>query len=181
MRPARTAAALAAALALGGCASTVATAIKITDNDPDLITINREAQLAYEKGEDAKAEALYRSLARRMPTDSETWIRLGNLYARRNLPEDAAAAYQRALLANNTEVRAWHNLGVVRLRQAYAALLQAYANLTPANPLYRQVEAALEHLAQLPLLKEEAQAARARGAPAPAPTTAAAEPPQEKP
>jgi len=145
--------ALAAALSLGGCASTVASAIKLTDNDPDVITINRDAQLAYEKGEDAKAEALYRSLARRMPTDSETWVRLGNLYARRNLPDDAAAAYQRALVANNSEVRAWHNLGVVRLRQAYAALLQAYANLSPQNPLYRQVEQALEYLSQLPMLK----------------------------
>ena len=129
----------------------------MTDNDPDVLTINRDAQLAYEKGEDAKAETLYRSLARRMPTDSETWLRLGNLYARRNLPDDAAAAYQRALIANNTEVRAWHNLGVVRLRQAYAALLQAFANLPPQNPLYRQVEATLEQLSQLPMLKDEVQ------------------------
>ena len=154
---------LAAALALGGCASTVASAIKLTDNDPDVITINRDAQLAYEKGEDAKAEALYRSLARRMPTDSETWVRLGNLYARRNLPDDAAAAYQRALVANNSEVRAWHNLGVVRLRQAYAALLQAYANLSPQNPLYRQVEQALEYLSQLPMLKDDVPPVPAAG------------------
>ncbi len=152
---------LAAALALSGCASTVASAIKLTDDDPDVITINRDAQLAYEKGEDAKAETLYRSLARRMPTDSETWVRLGNLYARRNLPDDAAAAYQRALIANNSEVRAWHNLGVVRLRQAYAALLQAFANLQPQSPLYRQVEATLDQLSQLPMLKDDVQPAPA--------------------
>ena len=143
-----------ALLALAGCTTTVATAIKALDNEPDLITINREAQLAYESGEDAKAEVLYRSLVRRMPNDSETWLRLGNLYARSNHADEAANAYQKALIANNGDPRAWHNLGVVRLRQAWAAMLQAHSNLEPKDPLYGNVEALIKHLGQLPLLGE---------------------------
>lgn len=142
----------AAILAMAGCTTTMATAIKALDNEPDLITINREAQLAYESGEDAKAEVLYRSLVRRMPNDSETWLRLGNLYARSNHADEAANAYQKALIANSGDPRAWHNLGVVRLRQAWASMLQAHTNLDPRDPLYGNVEVLIKHLGQLPLL-----------------------------
>jgi len=49
------------------------------------------------------------------------------------------------------------------LCQAYAALLQAYANLSPQNPLYRQVEQALEYLSQLPMLKDDVPPVPAAG------------------
>lgn len=157
---------LCAAIVLlqAACTSTVATAIRALDNDPDLVTINREAQLAYESGEDAKAEALYKSLVRKMPNDAETWLRLGNLYARSNHPDEAANAYQKALIANSADPRAWHNLGVVRLRQAWASMLQAYSNLDPGDPLYRNVEETIKHLSQLPLL--EAGPSRSAAVPA---------------
>src|SRR4051812_48449517 len=145
---------LASVLLVSGCATGVATAIKALDNEPDLVTINREAQFAYESGEDARAEVLYRSLVRRMPNDSETWLRLGNLYARSNHADEAANAYQKALIANNSDPRAWHNLGVVRLRQAWASMLQAHSNLDPKDPLYENVEAVIKHLGQLPLLQD---------------------------
>ena len=154
---------LVAAIALGGCSAAVSTAIKAIDNAPDLVTINREAELAYESGEAAKAEALYKSLARRVPTDAEIWLRLGNLYARNNRPDEAANAYQRALMINNAESRAWHNLSVVRLRQAWAALLQAQATTGAKDALAPQVDAALEHLAKLPALETEPRRAGPMG------------------
>jgi len=138
-----------------GCTTTVGSVIKALDSDPDLITINQEAQLAYEGGELAKAEALYRSLARRMPNDAETWLRLGNLYARSNRPDEAANAYQRALMADNAEARAWHNLGVVRLRQAWASMIQAQASVKPKDSLAPQVDSLLDHLGKLPQLEAE--------------------------
>jgi tetratricopeptide (TPR) repeat protein len=153
------AALLAAAAACAGCAGGNAWEAKPLDPDVDLVTINREAELAYESGESAKAEALYKSLVRKMPNDAETWFRLGNLYARNNRPDEAANAYQKALLANNADPRAWHNLGVVRLRQAWAAMLQAYDNLKPDNPLYASVEATLREMEKIPLLEPEAKAA----------------------
>ncbi len=144
--------------ALPGCGTTtVSSALRALDNEPDLITINREAELAYESGEAAKAEALYKNLARRMPNDSETWLRLGNLYARNNRPDEAANAYQRALMANNADPRAWNNLAVVRLRQAWAALLQAQFNSKDKTQLAVQTDANLEQLAKLPMLEGESR------------------------
>lgn len=129
------------------------------DNDPDVITINREAQLAYEGGENAKAEALYKSLVRKMPNDAETWFRLGNLYARANRPDEAANAYQRSLISNNANARAWHNLGVIRLRQAWAAMLQAQENLKPDTPLHQAVDQVLKELEKMPIVDADGKAA----------------------
>ena len=156
-RDVRLAALLAAAAACAGCATGNDYEAKPLDPDADLVTINREAELAYESGEAAKAEALYKSLVRRMPNDSETWFRLGNVYARNNRPDEAANAYQRALLANNADARAWHNLGVVRLRQAWASMLQAHENLRPDMPLYESVEAVLKQLEKIPLIDADAR------------------------
>ncbi|MGE5640475.1 MAG: tetratricopeptide repeat protein [Clostridia bacterium] len=158
MRRAVLAAFLAAAAACAGCTGGSAWEAKPLDPDADLVTINREAELAYESGEAAKAEALYKSLVRKMPNDAETWFRLGNLYARNNRPDEAANAYQKALLANNADPRAWHNLGVVRLRQAWAAMLQAYDNLKSGDPLYESVEATLRDLEKIPLIEPDAKA-----------------------
>ncbi|MBV8031890.1 MAG: tetratricopeptide repeat protein [Betaproteobacteria bacterium] len=155
-------AALLAALALGGCANG-SSPMQMFDGDPDVVTINREAELAYESGDAAKAEALYKSLARRMPNDAETWFRLGNLYARANRPDEAANAYQRALIANNTNARAWHNLSVIRLRQAWAAMLQAHDNLKPDSPLYAEVETVLKQLEQIRLVDPDGKNAPAPG------------------
>jgi len=145
------------AASLGGCTAAVSTAIKTLDKDPDLVSINREAELAYESGEAAKAEALYKNLVRRMPNDAETWMRLGNLYARNNRPEEAAAAYQKALAIDSNEAKAWNNLGVVRLRQAWAALIQARATVAAKSPLAEQLDTTLEHLGKLPLLEAESK------------------------
>jgi len=146
-----------AALA-AGCTSSGGV-MKSFDDEPNLITINQEAKLAYEGGETAKAEALYRSLARRMPNDAETWLRLGNLYARSNRPDEAASAYQRALMADNAEARAWHNLGIVRLRQAWASLLQAQATVKPKDSLAPQIDTLLEYLGKLPQIEAESRKA----------------------
>lgn len=151
---------------LGGCATNIATAIRGLDNDPDVITINREALVAYESGEDAKAEALLKSLVRRMPNDGEAWFRLGNLYARTNQAELAAHAYEKALLVASGDARIWQNLGVVRLRQAWAAMLQANALLPGREPLSVQVEDILRHLGELPYLDLRSQPRAATANPA---------------
>ena len=148
--------ALLAVLFLAGCGASAV--MQKIDNDPDVITINREAQLAYEGGENAKAEALYKSLVRKMPNDAETWFRLGNLYARANRPDEAANAYQRALIADNANPRAWHNLGVIRLRQAWASMMQAQEYLKPDAPLYQSVDQVLKQLEKMPIVDADGKA-----------------------
>jgi len=144
---------------LAGCGAS--TAMQVFDSDPDVITINREAQLAYEGGENAKAEALYKSLVRKMPNDADTWFRLGNLYARSNRPDEAANAYQRSLLADSGNARAWHNLGVIRLRQAWASMLQAQELLKPDSALYKSVDQMLKELGKMPVVDADGKTAPA--------------------
>ena len=142
-------------LGLSACAVPPLTGVGMPEKEVDLVGLNREAQLAAESGETAKAEVLYRSLVKRMPNDASTWLRLGNLYARNNKPDEAVGAYQRALIANNAESRAWYNLGVVRLRQAWAAMLQVQVQLDDATEptLRKQAEDVLEHLEKLPFIE----------------------------
>jgi len=130
----RPALALASTFLLGGCASET-----VYDQ------LN-SAVLAYESGADAKAEALYQGLARTAPNDPETWLRLGNLYARSNRPDEAADAYQRGLLLAPADARLWYNLGIIRQRQAHASFIQAHQFMDDADPLRAQAGAFVERL-----------------------------------
>ncbi len=116
----------------------------------DLFQLSNDAQLAYEAGEDAKAEQLYMALLRKTPNDPEIWFRLGNLYARAHRPDAAADAYQRVLSINSTEHRAWYNLGIVRLRQGWAALLQAYGHSATGDVVNAESERMIGHLERMP-------------------------------
>lgn len=109
------------AVSLGGCA--VPSLLPQTD----VYNLPREAQLAYEGGDDQQTEKLMQSLLRAAPNDAETWFRLGNLYARSNRYADAEDAFQHALLLKPSDARAWHNVGIVHIRQATQAMLQAQA------------------------------------------------------
>ena len=124
----------------------------------DLFQLSNEAQLAYESGEDAQAEKLYMALLRKTPNDPEIWFRLGNLYARAHRPDAAADAYQRVLSINGNEARAWYNLGIVRLRQGWAAMIQTHNLSADDNPLHLESEKLIGHLEKtpgLPIPKDE--------------------------
>ncbi len=116
----------------------------------DLFQLSNDAQLAYEKGEDARAEQLYMALLRQMPNDPEIWFRLGNLYARSHKPDAAADAYQRVLSINGNEPRAWYNLGIVRLRQGWAALIQANSYSAPGDAINQESDRMIGHLEKTP-------------------------------
>ena len=150
---------LASGALLAGCGTTGPEAPQRSD----LFQLSNDAQLAYEAGEDARAEQLYMGLARAAPSDPEIWLRLGNLYARNDRPEAAADAYQRVLALKTNEPRAWYNLGIVRLRQGWAALMHANAALKDTDPLYRETERLMLHLGGLPDVNPRGSAAKAPG------------------
>ncbi len=137
-----------AATLLAACQSTGG--ISDLPQRSDLFQLSNEAQLAYESGEDAQAEKLYMALLRQTPNDPEVWFRLGNLYARAHRPDAAADAYQRVLSINGNEARAWYNLGIVRLRQGWASLIQAYNYSGDNNPLGLESEKLIHHLEKTP-------------------------------
>ena len=138
----------------------------------DLVKMQREAQAAFDNGDDARAEVLYKALARSIPNDAETWLRLGNLYARTNNPDHAVDAYMKSLSLNSNDSRAWNNLGIVRLRQSWAALIRANRLADPKDPAYAtssEIVKALEQLPSIadlkPALPAAATDARKAGAP----------------
>ncbi|MDP1612851.1 MAG: tetratricopeptide repeat protein [Sulfuritalea sp.] len=122
----------------------------------DLYELHQSALLAYDSGADARAEALYQGLARSAPNDPETWLRLGNLYARSNRPDKAAEAYERGLLLSAGDARLWYNLGIIRQRQAHAAFIMAHQYIGDADPLQARTKAMIERLA--PAVAEAAPA-----------------------
>lgn len=129
---------------LGGCAMLPA-------ETGNLYELKRDAQVAYAGNEDDRAEKLLLGLTRAVPNDGEAWFYLGNLYARSNRPEQAAQAYQKALMLNGNDARAWHNLGVVRLREAWAAFIQAHGLTAPGDPLGAKLEELIRAMETMPL------------------------------
>lgn len=117
----------------------------------DLYALRREAQQAYAGSEDARAEKLLLGLLREVPNDAEAWFYLGNLYARTGRPDEAVNAYQKSLMLNRSDPRAWHNMGVVRLRESWAAFIQAYDLAPPGDPLHDRVEQVIQAMESIPL------------------------------
>jgi predicted Zn-dependent protease len=122
---------------------------------PELALLSQNAQLADAGGDAAKAESLYKSVLRQTPNDPEVWFRLGNLYANNNRPDEAAIAYQRCLIADNAFSKAWHNLSMIRLRQAYASMLQAQSTINESDPLAPRIDDTLEQLSHITVLGDQ--------------------------
>ena len=160
--------ALLAAVLLNGCAM-------LPGQQGSVYDLQREAQLAYGASEDDRAETLLLGLSRAAPNDPETWFYLGNLYARTGRPEQAVEAYQKTLMLNRGDARAWHNVGVVRLREAWAAFIQAFNSSKPDNPMLAKIEVLISAMEKIPLeglsRTARAPAAAAPLAPAAAPAT----------
>lgn len=117
----------------------------------DIYELHRNAQLAYTAEEDGRAETLLLGLARAAPNDPETWFYLGNLYARTSRPQQAVEAYQKSLMLNSTDARVWHNVGIVRIREAWAAFIQAQALVNADEPLRAKLESLVSAMEKLPL------------------------------
>ena len=136
----------------------------------EFLKMQREAQAAFDSGENARAEVLYKGLLRANPNDSDAWFRLGNLYARSDNADQAVDAYLRCLSINGNDARAWNNLGVVRLRQAWAALLRANTLTGPSDRINTISADMIHALEKVPYLSDSPSGKPASGvAPQPVP------------
>lgn len=132
MRP-RAAITLMLALAAAGCAG----GDRVVKSDAgSLLEIDRNADSAYRFGDNETAAQLYRTLVESMPNESPYWYRLANTLVRVGDYNDAALAYQRTLMLDSKNARAWHNLGIVRLRQAQQSFAQGVENSRAGNPVF---------------------------------------------
>ena len=129
-------------LVISGCSTTP---------QGDVYDLRRQAQQAYSAEEDQRSETLFLGLARAAPNDPETWFYLGNLYARTNRPDLAIDAYQKSLMLKSVDPRPWHNIGIVRIRQAWAAFIQAEALAPTDDPLHGKLQDLIKSMEKMPL------------------------------
>lgn len=127
--------AAAAFLLLAGCAShgTRPPAKPSIDVDRE----SQEARQAYAAGDMRRAADLYAAIVDAQPEDAEAWFLLGNTRFRLQQPDEAVAAYGRAIQARPGYAQAQYNLGVVRLKQAQAAMIASAEAGKPGDTLRR--------------------------------------------
>ncbi len=101
----------------------------------DVVEETREAGLAYDSGDMPRAAELYAAVVRQAPDDADAWFRLGNARFRMQQPDDAVAAYERAIQIRPDHARALYNLGVVRLKQAQGAMIASARVGKPGDAL----------------------------------------------
>lgn len=134
-------------LSLVGC-----TAMLKKGSTDDLTLMHREAQAAFDQGDDTRAELLYKKLTSLAKQDAETWLRLGNIYARTNNPQLAVEAYRQSLSINDTDPRVWNNLGIVMLRQSWLAFLRAKQMSNPNDAAFVNSVEIIQVLERLPAI-----------------------------
>jgi len=139
---------VAAAAGLEGC-ETHPSVDREDQGEIDLIAIKQEAEDTYQRKEWASSEEHYVLLTQKMPLEPEPWFRLGNIYARTKRPDQAVRAYREAVIRDPQHSRAWHNMGVIQLKQAGRSFAELQLITEPTDPLYqrsREMVDAIENL-----------------------------------
>jgi tetratricopeptide (TPR) repeat protein len=166
---------LACLLTLAGCASNTS-GTHAQQKMTTVLASADDAAKAYDSGDMAKAASLYDEVVKSMPDDAETWFRLGNARYRLQQPDDAVVAYQHALQLNPTHARAWHNLGVIRLKQAQAAMTASSQAAPDNDPLRASSAETAERIAGIDRADRQPSPAAAVPASPASPASPAASP-----
>lgn len=86
------------------------------------MSLLHDADSAYQNGNWNAAEQAYQRLTHLVPQDAYAFFKLGNTLAKQKRLDEAAAAYQAALVRDVNMAKAYNNLAMVRLLQAEFAL-----------------------------------------------------------
>ncbi len=125
------------------------TACAASPVQPDVLAIGKQAAKAYQDKNWALAEQKYSYLISQSPNVAEIWFRLGNIYAYTNKPEKAIIAYREAVVRQPAYGKAWHNLGLISLKQTTALYLEMLKNIKNSSPLYAQVKQTADALIKI--------------------------------
>ncbi len=64
------------------------------------------------------------------------WFRIGNTYTRLENYEKGIAAYEKSVLLDPRLSKAWHNMGVIQLKQSVNTWRQMLVYISKDDPLY---------------------------------------------
>lgn len=120
--------------ALAGCATTPGARTGAE------LALRHRADTAYALGDSAGALSAYQRLAARGAGDAAVWTRIGDLEVLENRPHEATAAYTKAVAIDPMATEAWHNMAIIRFRQAEAMLDEERASLKPGDPRASAIE-----------------------------------------
>ncbi|MEO0442415.1 MAG: tetratricopeptide repeat protein [Pseudomonadota bacterium] len=112
---------------LSACAS-------VTDKTRTIMTLDAQAQNAYEQRRCEEAITLYQKLADRLPKNTESLLRIGNCHARNQRYEQAMRAYRDAIARDSGYIKAWYNLSYLQAKVLGLTLAQMSANIDPNDP-----------------------------------------------
>lgn len=107
------------------------------------------AEQAYIEGRLADAETLYLQLTQTNPEYKESWFKLGNIYARQGRYEASIRCYEKVLVLDSQDGKAWFNLAVVKLNQSRQILQQAEQILAPETAELQQIKQLTHSLNQV--------------------------------
>jgi tetratricopeptide (TPR) repeat protein len=114
-----------------------------------VLDTQQRADAAYRSGDTEHAGALYLQLTKTIPQEADYWYMLGNTYVRTQQPDQAVQAYQQAIARNPNHTRAWHNLGIVRMRQAMAAFVSSASTAKAEDPMHEVSTLLVDELARI--------------------------------
>lgn len=118
--------AVAFALALTGC-----TAQSVMKQSDALFTLADEADEAYQSGNCLRSIELYSELTDAVDDNPQSFLRLGNCYAKAGDLNQAATAYQAAIDADPAYVAGWANLVTVKQSELIRLLERLIRSLDP--------------------------------------------------
>jgi len=113
-------------LTLSGCSTTGTETFKVLD-------LNRLADLAYREKRCDEAITLYSRLAKQLPRNTESFLRIGNCHARNVRQNDAIEAYKNALARDPYYSKAWYNLGLIQAQMLGQTMAEMGSYIDPAD------------------------------------------------
>ncbi len=136
-------------LCLGACTENVKQQEVTVGGPDDPIQVEILADRAYDEKNWAVSEENYRKMAIALPVEAKPWFRLGNIFAHTDRPDDAIRAYREALVRRPDFTKAWHNMGVVQVKQAARTFNDLTIYADPDSPLYNKSERIYQGLMDL--------------------------------
>ena len=125
----------------------------IAQQNPSVATDQVNAAVsAYVNQDNQKAVSYYKKALALQPKNAQYLTYLGNVYFRGlNDPQAAVQYYQAATQSDPHYVYGWWNLGICENTlgnkdAAKATLQKGLANVSPSDPLYKQLQAVLDTL-----------------------------------
>ena len=106
----------------------------------DLKTLQEQAHQAYLNAEYELAVERYLAVQDYLDKDPFIWFRLGNAYSYLKQPDKAVAAYRKAVFFDPSMSKAWHNMGIMQLRQSANTWTQMLVHTQESDPLYEKAE-----------------------------------------